>query len=131
ECCAPWGAIPHADLLRRLPTRGLGDRLPALDVARGGRRPVPVAVAGAAPQVQQHPPLPAEQHVGGRNDAEPHRPTLLSAPCSSRRSSSTATTPSARSRRWSNGRRRVSTSSGWPRPTASTPCRWWVTSGGA
>src|SRR4029079_8308911 len=76
ECCAPWGAIPHADLLRRLPTRGLGDRLPALDVARGGRRPVPVAVAGAAPQAQQHVPIPPAQHVSGRNHAEPHRPTL-------------------------------------------------------
>src|SRR4029078_9965206 len=43
---------------------------------RGGRRPVPVAVAGAAPQVQQHVPIPPEQHVSGRNHAEPHRPSL-------------------------------------------------------
>ena len=66
------GLDGHADLLRRLPARGGGDRLTR--ARRGPRRPSPSArrgsrcrAAGAAAR-----PVPPEQHVRGRDDAEPH-----------------------------------------------------------
>ncbi len=68
----------HTQLLHGLAARRHEHRLVGLHVSGGGRRPVPVPVAGAAAQLQQHlvraRRAPQQQDVGGRDDAVPHGP---------------------------------------------------------